>query len=1381
MGEPANSFFASSELAESFTNTVLNLPSDSGMLGGLATFLGKGSDQGYHAHQTLPGTPRLASSRFLPVAFTSHVTTGNKSFVIDEEAGIMISTSRDLGILTFNIPPLPDTTAVYIDVPLQSAELHSIRLSTKAEAQQRCVIEISLNGKSQASVWINASPERAHRLHLRYTSRKLADDAYLTLKSMLNEGTSPTYINKSSFNERLNVSCRRMQHSASSRGESEMSADLRMHSEALFKRKDPNNDVDRAELQSESQSIEDSAEFVSESSAPGSTVLDMDSGGVLYGETASEITDQDRNEMRGIARSALHHHDQCPNSNGGSSSDEIQGDYAASNSLNCGEEQTESRLTRARRERPSRHEKQVPIESSQTASTDDFNHPRRSPRLQQKAPSAPPLLKKTAQSKLMGKETDKQLQMPASSPKATKAAPKNQNDVGAIARHAKQRVTFGTGDSDEMWNEGLKIEAEAGPIKSQHKHERSQQKKAPSKAKTIPLRPSEIDGAEAGQARVEKKAAKGSTGANNVGASTASTTNTNTENANIGKARTGKTRKGERCVGQTEREVASSPAAESAGAATLPARSKRAAATQAKRKIEDQASSEEALHDDLMSSSWEPEVEKKRVRKSAANKGSNAKRPSKVKNHHLRAKEHKAKVVPLPRSTVEHEPDWKLRDNAASDHPSEHNSPDILVEDSFQVIQATAPDKMSVPLGSEASRSQDDLQSVHREERQQYPLQTQKLAPLANTTLPSLKGTLQVQGRNIGPDQDANATIKSKEPSSPSSAIEETSLPDGQHKDGNRGPGRKHVQEEATQKHMKDPFNDRLRPLVRGSKHETDESPVMNASSKVKAIEPLNHQRTSKSHSDQQDQDNRLSKSAPYRGGSRPMPEQITNPTGKRKALIAEALPAKRKKAVTVERTSNTRARDVQTIQPTTPRTKSQRKAPLIHFGKSGPQNSGLVKVLNWKSDLPVAQGTRRTPLAATGGNLKSTLNRSTPILPCKETRETTSGSANLPPCEDSTPKRQPPRVGSQTMIADNGSPILVKDIKSARVQDENSPWEEQPAITPDGYLDRRFFAGDVQANEPVTPAKGIASPPRLSEGIKVNEQTHSQSATPNPPLSESKCRDLDKHAIESNGNFINLHTKRPVIPIEAHNPFGSGGPVRDTAFINRLHASNNSLGKPSDAHEQESERANGKAENKADLAHKLPFMPEDSNKTPVKSNRPLQRREHNKGRRKHSITPVAIVQLGKQGDATLGKQGDATHEGLPLWEDADKTLVEPEPCLHGREYTLRRRDDTDTSDSSDETSSSSSSSTSEDADLPKQSGGRAPHQQKIYSALMEVVKVWIFHAWPIRRLTINIANRQRPKVQGGSYYAGGPAFPSLRRGSCTQLHKLVSSRAEGQ
>ena len=47
-------------------------------------------------------------------------------------------------------------------------------------------------------------------------------------------------------------------------------------------------------------------------------------------------------------------------------------------------------------------------------------------------------------------------------------------------------------------------------------------------------------------------------------------------------------------------------------------------------------------------------------------------------------------------------------------------------------------------------------------------------------------------------------------------------------------------------------------------------------------------------------------------------------------------------------------------------------------------------------------------------------------MVPILLVRVTATDSANLPPCEDNTPEGQPPRVGSQAMIADNGSPILI-------------------------------------------------------------------------------------------------------------------------------------------------------------------------------------------------------------------------------------------------------------------------------------------------------------------------------------------------------------------
>lgn len=898
----------------------------------------------------------------------------------------MISISKELGVLTISIPPSPDKIAVYIDVPFENAELHNLRLSTKEEAQKKYVIGISLGSRSQASLSINASLEDAQQLNLGYTSKKSADDAYLTLKSMLSESTSPTEIGKPAYAEPWNKFSNKIQYSVSSRGESEISADLRKHSEALSK--DMESDVPFGK-----GIDEDLVECASTSPAVGSTVLDGDSDGVLYGDTASEFTDQDRSETRGIAESALYNHDQHSDTHGGSGSDKAQANDVASSSPNSVKEQSE--IQRSRGERPSSLEHQTPIEVG-----------RRSPTTRRKAPWDPAL--------------------------PTKAGPKKQGGVKASARHTKPQVIGGAEISDEMWDVGLEIEAEPGPINLQSKHV-SQREEHPPKVGAMPFRPSEPNEIRAEQARAEKTG-KSNAASKSIGAKKASTRIANTENANIGKSRTGTTRKGDRCIEQTEREVASSPVADAAKESTLPRRSKRAAATQAQRKIEDQVSSEEASDDALMSSSWEPKAEEKRARKATPNRKSSGKHNSTVKNHHSQAKEHKARIVPLPTNTMEHEPESEPQDNAASDHSPDYNS---LV------------------------------------------------------TLPN--------------------------------------------------------------------------------------------------------------------RDNQPSKSAQNPGGSRSMP--ITNSTRKRKATTVEALPAKRKKVAIVERASKIRLRDDQKLQPTTPRTKSQRKAPLIHFTKHGPQNSGLLKPLNRKSNLPVVQSTPRRPLAATAGNL------STPVLPYKGTEETTTSSANLPPCRESTPEYQPPGVGSQTRIANNGSPIPVGDFDSTSIQDENSPpREEESVVTPD----------------------------RPGNKTEVYEQAH---------------------------------TKKLAVPLETRNPFGSDGPARKTTFMDRLQASNN-----------------------------------------------RQRREHNQGQRQDSMRPVATVQLGQQ--------VEPMHEEPALWEDADTTVIEPEPDLHRDEHTLRQQDET-----------SSSSSAFEDAALLKQFGEQEPRQGKVSMALMEAAKVCLFVSQQIRKLTGLAAN----------------------------------------
>ena len=933
LGVSAESFFPSAELAKSFSNAVLSAAPDSRVLDGLANFFEQCSDHRYYTQTSSPNTTCLTSSSYGPVAFTSHVAVGNQFSVVDQQLGITISICKDIGVLTIGFPPLPNTIAVYIDIPLESAELHKTRVSNKEEAQKNYVIEISLKSESQASFYINSSPDRSQRLNIGYSSKKSADDAYSILKSMLSESTSATEIGKLAYAKPWNKFSSKFQYSVSSRGESEISANLRNHSEILSKDMESDVPVEKGV-------DDDLVECASTSPAGGSTVLDGNSDGVLYGDTASEFTDQDQSETRGTAESALYNHDQHSDSHGESGSDEALANDVASSSPNPFEEQSE--MQRSRGERPSSLELQTPIEESH-----------RSPTPRRKAPSDPAVL-------------------------LTKAALKKQSGVKASARHTKLPFMGGAENSDEMWDVGLEIEAEPGPINLQSQHV-SEWKEHPPKVGPMPFRPSEGNDVRVEQARAEKTG-KGNAASKSTGVKKPSTRNASTEDANIGKSRTVTIRKGERCIERTEREVASSPTAEAGKEIPLPRRSKRAAATQAQRKIEDQVSSEEASDNALASSSWEPEAEKKRVRKSTPNNKSSGKHDSKVKNHQSRAKEQKAKIVPLPTTSVEHEPGSEPQDNAASDHSPDHNSP----------------------------------------------------VPLPN-------------------------------------------------------------------------------------------------------------------------RDNKPSNPAQNPGKSRLMSERVTNSTGKRKATTVKALPAKRKKVEIVERASKIRPRDDQKLQPTTPRTKSQRKAPLIHFTKHGPQNSGLLKPLNRKSNMPIVQSTPRTPLAATTGNLESTRNPLAPVLPFTKTKESATGSADFLPREAST-QRLPPKVGSQTMIAENASPIPGGDLDSASVQDENSPPKENQTI--------------------VTPKKP-------GNRTMVNEQAH---------------------------------PKKLVIALKTRNPFGSGGPAQKTTFMDRLQASNDEHRREhNQGQRQDSMKpvATVQLGQQVEPVHEEPALWEDADTTMIGPESDLHRGEH--------------------------------------------------------------------------------------------------------------------------------------------------------------------------
>lgn len=141
------------------------------------------------------------------------------------------------------------------------------------------------------------------------------------------------------------------------------------------------------------------------------------------------------------------------------------------------------------------------------------------------------------------------------------------------------------------------------------------------------------------------------------------------------------------------------------------------------------------------------------------------------------------------------------------------------------------------------------------------------------------------------------------------------------------------------------------------------------------------------------------------------------------------------------QRVPNIRLRDNQKSQPTTPRTKSQRKAPLIRWTKDGPQNSGLIKVFNRKSNVAVVQSTPQS----TTGNPKSTRHSSL-----------------------------------QSMIANKASPIALGDCHKAGVRNENSLRRQQS----------KAIIGAVQAENDVTPARAIAPPIRTKERMRTGRLT---------------------------------------------------------------------------------------------------------------------------------------------------------------------------------------------------------------------------------------------------------------------------------------------------
>ena len=474
------------------------------------------------------------------------------------------------------------------------------------------------------------------------------------------------------------------------------------------------------------------------------------------------------------------------------------------------------------------------------------------------------------------------------------------------------------------------------------------------------------------------------------------------------------------------------------------------------------------------------------------------------------------------------------------------------------------------------------------------------------------------------------------------------------------------IEQGVNQRQSKDAFNARLGAMLRKSGQPANGGLPANAPRKAKESRHSNDQTLVPGHVDKQNLKPDKPASAQDVGEQLQVQEPNASKEDKRKAEGGKAPPAKRKTAVNIERPSKKQSTDYNGKPLQTPTGKSLRKTALIHFDKSGPQNSGVLKNSSrWKDmNETTLKPKSRLPLSTTPANPKLRSASSTRISSSNAASRKAAGEAVFRPLKE-VKDSQPPRVSSQTLIAENGSPIRMGDLDDDGIPDENRlQIEEQSADTP--YVRNGDELGDidmVKEDNHATPARIVVFPQKPRKKLIVPKLICSPKSAPSSPLTRSKFQALDKHVIEANGSFVNLQTKKSVIPIQAQDPFSFDGSARKGAFMDRLRRSSDTVNKRSTAPRQTS------------------------------------------------------------------KKGKAMQEPPAPWEDPDKTLVEAERALHRRKHKLRRKVGSDSEDSSDEISSSSLPS--EEASLISQSEERAPHQQAIYLALLNVVKVYHFHSHP--------------------------------------------------
>ena len=237
-----------------------------------------------------------------------------------------------------------------------------------------------------------------------------------------------------------------------------------------------------------------------------------------------------------------------------------------------------------------------------------------------------------------------------------------------------------------------------------------------------------------------------------------------------------------------------------------------------------------------------------------------------------------------------------------------------------------------------------------------------------------------------------------------------------------------------------------------------------------------------------------------------------------------------------------------------------ERKAPMIHFTPSGPQNQGTApKSRLRKAFAPRGKLTACQPEPAQISGKRSSESIGTRLndLPSNSIPLTIPAIplVNRQGIKSSTHRERSLPSGSQRKITETGSPIILpppgrvlSSCQPCPHQNENEGIPARIEVDDDGdyQMQDEDMPTYLNAERPVKVAK---HPIDLLALISQKQQ-------PSSPLAPSTHTSLPLHYIQSNGKILNTKTKEAVVPVQPQNPFAADTEPRTNSFMDKLRES---------------------------------------------------------------------------------------------------------------------------------------------------------------------------------------------------------------------------------